>query len=455
MKMIDDLRSQIKVLEEWGEISHIYREVNPRFELSAICKKLEAGKALFFEKVKGYSIPVVVGLDNCRSRIARVLGTDDFGLTLRYLEAIQTPVPPVVVNDGPVKEVKVTHGIDLLSCLQIITHYEKDGGPYITSGIVIAEDKANQIRNISYHRLQITGKDEMRLLIQPRHLWMLYTEKEKNGQPLEVAIAIGHDVAIRLAAATWGSPIPLGFDELSIAGALRRKPVEIVSCETVDVMVPAKSEIVIEGEILPGTRKREGPFAEFTGTYGKIWENPVLRVKAITHRRGPIYQDLLTFTPEHHLLLAIPYEPVVYQAVKTYVPGVQAVHITPGSCGKFHAVISIKKEHEGDGKDAILAGLYSVRDIKLVTVVDDDVNPYNPREVEWAVATRFQADRDLVVISGSKGNELDPSCSQLGLTAKMGIDATKPLNRRERFERIRIPGLEKIKIEDYLEQKNF
>ena len=447
--MIDDFRTQLKAVEEWGEVLRIRREVSPRFELPAICKKMEADKAVFFEKVKGYSIPVVVGLDNNRSRIARVLGTDDYGLTPRYLEAIRNPLPPAVVQDGPVKEVKITKNIDLQGYLPVITHYEKDGGPYITAGVVIAEDKANGIRNISYHRLQITGKDEIRLLIQPRHLWKLYTEKEKEEKPLEVAVAIGMDASIRLAGATWGSLIPLGFDELSIAGALRKKAVEIVPCETVDVMVPARAEIIIEGEILPRMRKTEGPFAEFTGTYGDVWENPVLRVKAITHRKDPIYQDLLTFTPEHHLLLGIPYEPVVYQAVKTYVPGTIAVHVTPSGCGKFHAVICIKKEHEGDGKDAILAGLYSIRDIKLVTVVDDDVDPYNSREVEWAVATRFQADRDLVVISGAKGNELDPSCPQLALTAKMGIDATKPLERRERFEKIRIPGVENIKIQDY------
>lgn len=448
--MIDDLRTQLTALEQWGELLRIHKEVSPRFELSAICKKLERGKAVFFEKVKGHSIPVVVGMDNHRSRIARVLGTDDSGLTLRYLEAIRNPLPPVVVKEGPVKEVKVTRNIDLLDYLPVITHYEKDGGPYITAGVVIAEDQANHIRNMSYHRLQITGKDEIRLLIQPRHLWKLYTEKEQEGKPLEVAIVIGLDVSMRLAAATWGSMVPFGLDELSIAGALRRKPIEILPCETIGVMVPAKAEIVLEGEILPRTRKMEGPFAEFTGTYGEVWENPVLRVKAITHRKDPIYQDLLTFTPEHHLLLAIPYEPVVYQAVKTYVPGTKVVHITPASCGKFHAVISIKKEHEGDGKDAILAGLYSVRDIKLVIVVDDDINPYDPCEVEWAIATRFQADRDLVLISGAKGNELDPSCPQLALTAKMGIDATKPLSRHERFERVRIPGLESLRIEDYV-----
>ncbi len=448
--MIDDLRTQLEAVENWGEVLHIRKEVNPRFELPAICKKLEAGKAVIFEKVKGYSMPVVVGLDNSRSRMARVLGTDDFGLTPRYLEAIRNPLPPVVVKDGPVKEVKITRDIDLLKTLPVITHYEKDGGPYITAGVVIAEDKNRGVRNISYQRMQITGKDEIGLLIQPRHLWKLYTDREKENQPLEVAVAIGLDTGIRLAGATWGSLIPLGFDELSIAGALRQKAVEIVPCETVGVMVPARAEIVLEGEILPGTRKTEGPFAEFTGTYGDVWENPVLRVKAITHRREPIYQDLLTFTPEHHLLLGVPYEPVVYQAVRTYVPGTRAVHITPSGCGKFHVVICIRKEHEGDGKDAILAGLYSVRDIKLVTVVDEDVDPFNPRDVEWAVATRFQADRDLVVISGAKGNELDPSCPQLALTAKMGIDATKPLARSERFEKIRIPGVEDLKVQDYL-----
>ena len=450
--MIYDLRTQLQAVEEWGELARVSREVDSRFELAAVSKKMEADKAVLFEKVKRYAIPVVVGMDNSHSRISRVLGTDDFGLTGRYLEAIRNPLPALEVSDGPVKEVKVTSHIDLLKLLPVVTHYERDGGAYITAGVVIAEDRKSKVRNISYHRLQVTGPDEIRLLIQPRHLWKLYTDREQEDKPLPVAIAIGLDTAARLAGATWGSLIPFGFDEISIAGALRGEPYEMVPCETVEVMVPARAEIVIEGEILPRLRKTEGPFAEFTGTYGDVWENPVLKVTTVTHRINPIYQDLLTFTPEHHLILAIPYEPVVYQAIKTFVPGVQAVHVTPSSCGKFHAVVSIKKEHEGDGKDAILAGLYSIRDIKLVTVVDDDVDPYNPRDVEWAVSTRFQADRDLVVISGAKGNELDPSCPQLALTAKMGIDATKPMDRRERFEKIRIPEFEKIDLREYLKK---
>ena len=444
MTPVNDLRSLITFLEAENWLKRITDPVDTVFELAAIAKKMEEGPALLFENVKGYDIPVVLGTDNRRDHIAKALGTDDFGLIHRYLEALSNPLPPVKVDDGPVKEVKLLDDINITKTLPVITHYERDGGPYITSGLLIAEDPENDIRNVSYHRLQITGPDEIRLLIQPRHLWELLERAEKKNKPLPVAVAIGTDTAIRLAAATWGSTVPSGLDELAIAGRLRQQAVEIVRCETIDVYVPAQAEIILEGEILPNKRATEGPFAEFTGNYGDAWENPILKIKAITHRRRPIYQALLTFTPEHHLLLGIPYEPALYKTVKAYVPGTKAICVTPGGCGKFHAVVCIEKHHEGDGKDAIIAGLYSIRDIKLITVVDDDVNPFNARDVEWAMATRFQADRDLVVIEGAKGNELDPSCPSLALTAKMGIDATKPLDRPERFERIKIPGFEEM-----------
>jgi len=447
--MIADLRDQIKKLESWGELLRVKKEVSPRFELPALCKKLETGKALVFEKVAGYSLPVVAGFDNSRSRIARVLGTDEYGLLRRYGEAIRLPWPPQEVRDGPVKEVKITRDIDLLRELPVVTHYEKDGGPFITAGVVIAEDPAQGIRNLSYHRLQVLDKDEIGIFLQPRHLWKLYTDKEKEGKPLEVAIAVGLDTAMRLAAATSGFSVPLGFDEYSIAGALRQKPVEIVSGEMVEVMVPARAEIVIEGVILPHVRKREGPLVNFSGTYGEAALSPVIKVKAITLRKDAIYQDLLPFSPEHHLLLALGYEPAVLQIVKARVPGVAAVQITPAGCGRFHAVISLKKQNEGNGKEVIQATLSNTRDIKLVIAVDEDINPYDLREVEWAVATRFQADQGLVILPPSPGNPLDPSARD-GMTAKMGIDATKPLGKSDGYERARIPGSEKINIENYL-----
>jgi len=396
------LREQINWLEQKGELIRIKKEVDARFELSAVAKKLEEGPALLFENVKGFDFPVVVNTDNTREKIATALGETVFSLVDRFRKAIDEPLTPVKVEDGPVKKVVKVADFDLTKDLPIPVHYEKDGGSYITSGLVVAEDPQNNIRNASYQRLQIVGPKEIRLLIQPRHLYQLWQEKEKEGKPLEVAIVIGLDTAARLAGATWGSRVPLGMDEFAIAGALRGKSYELVHCETVDVWVPSDAEIVIEGEILPNVRRLEGPFAEFTGNYGDVWENPVLQVKAITHRIDPIYQDLLTFSPEHHLMLGLPYEPNVLDSVKAFVPGTKAVNITHAGCGKFHAVISIDKQNEGDGKDAIIAGLYSVRDIKLVTVVDTDVDPFNPTDVEWAISTRFQADRDLVIISGAK-----------------------------------------------------
>ncbi len=450
--MIEDLQDQIRLLEARGELLRVSRQVDVRFQLAAISKKLEAGQAVLFENVKDYSIPVVAGTDNSRSRIARALGTDDIHLTAWYLEAIRNPLPPVVVRDAPVKDVKITKDIHLPRQIPVVTHYEKDDGPFITAGIVIAEDKPQRVRNISYHRLQVLGPDEIGIFIQPRHLWRLYSEKEREGKGLEVAVAIGLDTAVRLAGATSGSLIPLGFDEFSIAGALRRKAVEIIPGETVDVMVPARAEIVIEGEILPGRRTVQGPLTNYAGTYGDPWEGPVVKVRAITHRKDPIYQDLLPFTPEHHLLLAIPSEPVLHERVRQRLPGTKAVHITPGGCGRFHAVVAIEKEQEEDGRKAIQAVFEAGPDIKLVTVVDEDVNPYNPREVEWAVATRFQADRDLIVVSGAQGNELDPSSSPPGVTAKMGLDATAKLNSSAKAEKVRIPEFDRINFQDLPEK---
>ncbi|MBI2874398.1 MAG: UbiD family decarboxylase [Firmicutes bacterium] len=452
MKAAGSLREQIELLERRGDLVRIETEVDPRFEIAALSKKLEQGPALFFERIRGYSgCSLVLNTDNLRERIAAALGTDNLGLIPRYLEAIKNPIGVRVVPDGPVKEVKTLDNIDLLKVLPVLTHHEQDGGPYITSAVIIAEDPARGIRNCSYTRLQAVGGDELRTLIQPRHLFQLVDPAERENKAFPVAIVIGLPISIRLAAATWGAHMPFGFDELTLAGGLQQYPVDVVRCETSEIHVPAMAEYVLEGEVLPGVRRQEGPYAEFTGNYASVGDRHVIKVRAITHRRKPIYQGLLSFTPEHHSIGGTPKEPVVYLGVKTCVPGTQAVHLTPSSCGCFHAVIQIKKRHPGDGKNAIIAGLYSIPDIKLVTVVDDDVDPFNPREVEWAIATRFQADRDLIVISGAKGNELDHSCAEEALTAKMGIDATKPVGADQRFEKVRVPGVTEIKLENYME----
>jgi 2,5-furandicarboxylate decarboxylase 1 len=443
-------RDQLRFLEETGQLVRIAKSVNPRFEIAAVAKRLDPGPALQFDHVDGYSMPIALGTDGDRERISSSLGVRPLELVDRYLEAISRPLPEVIVSDGPVQEVIKMAPLDIMAELPVMTHYELDGGPYITSGILIAEDATRGVRNMSYHRLQVTGPDELRALIFPRHLRQLLEAAEAKNESLPVAIVLGMDSAQRLAAATWGSAIPLGLSELAISGALKGRPEPLVKCVTCDVYVPAEAEIVIEGEILPHVREPEGPFAEFTGNYGQLGKNPVIKVHAITRRHDAIYQGLLAFSSEHHNLLGLPYEPVVLKVLRGMLPNTEAVHITAGGCGKFHAIVRIKKRHEGDGKDAIIAALYAIRDIKLVIVVDDDVDPFNPRDVEWAVATRFQAGKDLVVISGGRGNELDQSTGGTGITSKMGMDATKPLVGRERFEKVQVPGADTLQLDMYL-----
>lgn len=444
-------REQVSLLEELGEVRHVTREVSPVFEIAAVAKRLDGGPVLIFDRVAGHDLRVVIGTDGDRRRTARSLGETPQGLIDRYVAAIATPTPVEIVETGPVQDVVITPPLDVLEELPVLTHYELDGGPYLTTGILIAEDPVRGTRNMSYHRLQVTGADELRGLIVPRHLRTMLETAEADGRPLPVAVVLGMDSAQRLAAATWGSAIPLGLDELTIAGSLKGISEQLVPCRTIPVHVPAHAEIVLECLLLPGERGEEGPFAEFTGNYGTTTRSPILRVQAITRREDALCQSLLAFTAEHHNLLGMPYEPVVLKTLRGVLPQTAAVHITNGGCGKFHAVVSIRKKHEGDGKDAILAALHAIRDIKLVTVVDDDVDPFDAKDVEWAVATRFQADRDLVVISGAKGNELDPSTQATGnVTAKMGLDATKPVGAGGRFEKVTIPNFDEVDLEDYI-----
>lgn len=347
MLPVTNFREQLDFLEQEGLVRHFTKPIASRFELSAVSRKLEDGPALFFENVEGYDIPLVIGTDNSRARIARALGVDNRGLNELYANAIAGPLAPQIVNSGPVKENVITDGIDLLKLLPIPMHHEKNAGHYITTGLFIAEDEKTGVRNVSYHRLQVTGKRELRAMALKRHLWQMIQEHWERGEALPVAISIGNDIAVRLAGATWGSKIGYGFDEFSIAGALRAKAVPLVRCGTNCVHVPADCEIVIEGHIAPNAMGPEGGFAELTGNYAAPGEGFIIEVDAVTYRDRPIFQDLLVFTPEHHLLLGLPLEAPLYMAVKGAVPGLRAAHITPGGCGKFHAVLSIEKKLPG------------------------------------------------------------------------------------------------------------
>jgi 2,5-furandicarboxylate decarboxylase 1 len=444
------LRDTIQRLEKQGDLVRVRKEVDRRFELAAVAKKLDGGPAVLFEHVRGFSVPVVVGTDGTKDRVAQNLGIRTVEVIEHFSRAIGTPIPWKAVDDGPVRARRQRAPFDIGRLLPVPHHYEKEPAPFVTGGMVVARDPDSGVLNASYNRMQVKDGARCGMYIQPRHLAQIHAKNVARGRATEVAVIVGMDTATRLASATWGSNIPLELDEFAIAGGLRGQALEMVPCETVDLRVPADAEIVLEGRILPDALEPEGPMAEFTGVYGGTEPKHVFEATAVMMREEPIYQDIVPFGTEHLLMLGLPYEGVLFRYVKAQVPGLRDVHITPGGCGKFLAVLSLSKRHDGDAKNAILGAFGAIRDIKIVMAVDPDVDIGNPRELQFALATRVQGDRDIFMIPGAKGNELDPIQAVYGYITKIGIDATKPLARAERFELAQIPGYENLDLKDYL-----
>ncbi|MGP4080636.1 UbiD family decarboxylase [Pseudalkalibacillus sp. R45] len=441
-------RSWLTHLQTRGRLAAIDKKVSLEFEVAGIAKKLDGKMATYFTNVEDYEVPVVSGICSTREDFAEALETDQFNLIPKFTEAVSAPTVCRLVEpkDAPVKENIILENIDLMNKLPIPVHHEDDSGNYITAGLFIVRDPVTRKQNVSIHRLQISGKDRLGALILPRHTSYLYKQAEEAGRPLECAIVIGVDPATLLASQ---ASTPFGVDELEIASSLHGKPLEVVKCETVDIDVPAYSEIVLEGQILPNVREPEGPFGEFPKYYGPRSDKEVVKITGITHRDNPIFYTIVPAGYEHLLLGGIPREASLLQSVRQTVPSVKAVHMSPGGTCRYHAIISIKKRNEGEAKNAILAAFANSFDIKHVVVVDEEVDIFNMEEVEWAIATRFQAERDLVLVHSAQGSKLDPSTND-GIGSKMGFDCTVPLNSEPmRFKRIQIPG-EDMNIEEYI-----
>ncbi len=449
----ETLRTWLDHLQKTDRLAAIERRVSLDFELAAVAKRLDGKKAAYFTNVEGHDIPVVSGVASTRRMFAEACETDDYGLIEKFTEASANPRPcsPVENSEASVKENIIREGIDLMGMLPIPVHHEEDSGNYITAGLFIVRDPETRKQNVSIHRLQISGKDRLGALILPRHTHHVQRQAEERGEPLECAVVIGIDPVTMLASQASTS---FGVDELEVSSALRDEPLPVARCETVDIDVPAHAEIVIEGRIPPHVREPEGPFGEFPKYYGTRSDKEVVEVSAITHRDAPIFHTIIPAGYEHLLLGGIPREASLFQMVRQTVPTVKAVHMTPGGTCRYHAVVSIEKTVEGQGKNAAFAALANSFDIKHVYVVDEEVDIFDAEEVEWAVATRFQAGRDLVVVHGAQGSKLDPS-SEDGVSSKMGFDCTVPLEA-EPFDylRIRIPGYEEIELEGYLAEEN-
>jgi 2,5-furandicarboxylate decarboxylase 1 len=447
------MRSWLRQLASTGRIAVARENVPLKHRLAAIAKKLDGKQATFFPRPGGHAISVISGFMSSRAWIAEAMKVGEPELLRSFRNAAEHPLAwrEVARSEAPCQAV-VHKDTDMTALLPIPTHSEHDSGPYITAGVVIARNPKTGVQNVSINRIQVNAKRRMALLMLPRHLLAYYKEAEAAGQGLPVAVVIGLDPLTLLASQAI---MPIDHDELEIAGALHGAPLPVVKCLTNEVRVPACAEIVIEGRILAGVREPEGPFGEFPKYYSAKEEREVIEVDAVTHRRNPVYHTIIPAEMEHLLLGAIPREATLLGHLQRSFPGVLDVHLSVGGVCRYHLYVKLKKKREGEAKNVILGALGAHYDVKHVVVVDDDVDVHNPAQVEWAVATRFQADKDLVVVSGAQGSTLDPSTTANegeGISAKMGLDATRPLAYDEHvYTKVRIPGEDEVDLDDELQ----
>ncbi|PIL19162.1 carboxylyase [Puniceibacterium antarcticum] len=450
--MSENFREFLESLRQCGELVDLRQPIDIRHIATLVD---QSDKALMFHNVNGFKTPVVSGIIRSRERAIMSMGCKTYPeIEAKLRQGIDAPIASELVESSPTREV-VMRGNDVdLYKLPIPMSSIFDGGPMITAGIVMARDPEHGL-NSGIYRFMVKDRNTTGIDIVTPNNMRLYAQRAfEAGRPLPISISIGtHPFEIMGA----GYRAPLGMDEMAIAGGLRGEPVKLASCETVDVPYIADAEIVLEAEVLPtGWVYPEGRFGEFTRLMGGIHWNPLVRVKAVSMRKDAIYYAL--HMPWENTWLAAPTRyATVRQALKTAGIVVKDINVTLGGCGFWHTVISIKKQ-AGDGKNALLAAL-SVLDMKHVVVVDDDIDVFDPMDVEWAIATRVQGDKDIMIVPYARGKPLDPSLPPtppgiVPTTAKVGIDATISEGiPKERFQRIAYAYADTAKIEDYIAGK--
>jgi UbiD family decarboxylase len=409
------LRNYLHKLDQENKLLRIREPISKTFEIAGVLKQIEPQPALF-EQVREAAFQVAGNLFCSKAAFADYFGIPVAGIIPFLTAAIQNRCPPAVVSAAPCQEV-----VELepdLDKLPILFHCDRDGGNYISSGVVLAKHPAYG-QNADFHRCMQFSKTEMAVrVVRNRH----FDKFLRDLTQVDIAICIGNAPNILAAAAT---SVDLGVNELEIANAL--EPFQVVRAVTSDILLPAETEFVIEGTIYLDKTHAEGPFVDLTETYDVIRQEPVLVVKAITHRRDAIWHALLPGALEHKLLMGMPREPTIFRKVNE-VAHCLDVNVNPGGCSWLHAIVQIDKQAEDDGKKAIEAAFAGHSSCKHVYVVDKDIDIYNPLEVEWALATRFQGDRDLVVRERAPGSSLDPSADAgTHLTTRLGFDLTAPL----------------------------
>jgi UbiD family decarboxylase len=436
------LRNHIQKLNQTDKLISIQEPISKNYQIAAVLKKLEPHPVLF-ENVKESPFRVIGNLFCNKNQFARYLGIQVAEIIPILTAAIKSPhsidqQSMIDENHAPCQDhILLKPDLDQLP---IPLHFPNDGGNYITAGVVIAQHpKLGQ--NMDFHRcMQFSPRQMAIRVVKGRHFHHFL---EDLGQ-VDVAICIGNTPDILVAAAT---SVALGVDELTIAASLAKvsgiKAPQLTRAHTVDLVIPAEAEFVIEGTIYRDRLHAEGPFVDLTETQDVIRNEPVLEIKAITHRENPIWQALLPGALEHKLLMGMPREPTIFQAVDEVVCCLD-VNVNPGGCSWLHAIVQIDKKSTDDGKKAIRAAFAGHRSCKHVFVVDGDIDIYDPLQVEWAMATRFQGDRDMVVLEKEPGSSLDPSAEPgTKMTSKIGFDLTAPLGKiRKHYEKVPYPEID-------------
>lgn len=433
------LREFLDKLEVEDKLTRIKKEVSHKYEIANIMYTLDE-KPVIFENVKGFSFPVFGGITSSRDIIAEALGTTKEKLLMKLVDALRHPKEPEIVDKAPCQEVVVKDPD--LSKLPILYHLEGDGGRYVTASVCTIKDPDTG-RNVSYHRLMEIDRNKFTArLIKKRQTRTTYDKIEGD---LEMAVCIGNSIPVMVAASLGP---PSGVDEFSIANALDETP--LVKCITKDLEVPAYSEIVLEGRL---TREvdREGPFVDLTETRDFERQEPVFVVDCITYRKDAMYQALIPGRLEHKILMGMPKEPTIYDEVSK-VANCKNVYVTMGGGSWLHSVVQIQKKNPDDPRRAIEAAFNGHKSMKHVVIVDEDVDIYDPLAIEWAIATRFQGDRDLIIKPDQPGSSLDPSGKhepgKKTLTAKVGVDATIPEGiDKSKYERVRYTTVD---LDEYL-----
>ncbi|RKN37023.1 UbiD family decarboxylase [Streptomyces hoynatensis] len=443
-----DLRTALERLEAAGDLLRVAAPLSWEYELAAVLWRLRDGPAVRFENVTGYRTPVVGNLLNDRRKLATALGIERTALQARVSRALREPIEPALAAEGPCLAVAYDPAVALTDHFPVPLLSEFDAGRYLSAGVLICRDPESGRRNAAICRLQVTGPGTLGAYLAPTHSRAFLDVHRERGRPMEVAVALGLHPAI-VVASQFLTPL----DETLVAGGMFREPLLLTRARTVDLEVPAFAEILLEGLIDPREEQPEGPFGEFPGTYAPRRPNPVIRLTAVSSRPDPLFQMIVAGRhPEHLVTGAIAREAGLYEAIRSVVPGVRAVHLTEGGTCRFHAVISIRKRSAGEGKRAIMRAFSEQDLLKHVVVVDEDIDVTDPADVEWAVATRMRAHEDVVIVPGMKSNPVDPMSVDRTIS-KLGIDATLPLDARAAARhRVDVPAAVAAAIEGRWEE---